>query len=76
MKSNEIEIHNFTIDTTRFPEVDFEITCSKGTYIRSIANDFGKKLDSGATLIALRRTKSGDFSIENAHQLETWIEAL
>ncbi|MBU2018319.1 MAG: tRNA pseudouridine(55) synthase TruB [Bacteroidetes bacterium] len=76
MKSNEIEIHAFTINTSRFPEVDFEITCSKGTYIRSIANDFGKKLKSGATLTALRRTKSGDFSIENAHQVEKWIDDL
>lgn len=76
LKTNSIEINSFTVDTSRFPEVDFEISCSKGTYIRSIANDFGKKLDSGATLIALRRTKSGDFSIENAHHVEDWIKNL
>lgn len=61
-----IEIHEFTIDAKSFPEVHFKITCSKGTYIRSMANDFGKLLCSGATLIALRRTNSGNFSVENA----------
>jgi len=76
LKPKSIEINSFTVDTTRFPEIDFEISCSKGTYIRSIAHDFGKKLDSGATLIALRRTKSGDLSIENAYQVEDWIENL
>lgn len=76
LKSNTIHISSFTIDTSRFPEVDFEIVCSKGTYIRSIAHDFGQKLDSGATLIALRRTKSGDFDIKDAFEVEKWIEEL
>lgn len=66
LNSVEVEIHEFTIDAKSFPEVHFKITCSKGTYIRSMAHDFGKLLHSGATLIALRRTNSGDFSIENA----------
>jgi|TARA_R110000737_G_scaffold17130_1_gene34578 tRNA pseudouridine55 synthase len=76
LKTNTIEIHSFTVDTSRFPEIDFEISCSKGTYIRSIANDFGEKLNSGATLIALRRTKSGDFDIKNAFEVEKWIAEL
>lgn len=76
MKQSQIEILNFNIDTTRFPEVDFQITCSKGTYIRSIASDFGTRLNSGATLIALRRTKSGNFTIENAKSVEEWIELI
>lgn len=76
LKSNTIHISSFTINAERFPEVDFELSCSKGTYIRSIANDFGKKLDSGATLIALRRTRSGDFDIKDALQLESWIAEL
>lgn len=63
LKSNTIHIRNFEIDASRFPEIDFKITCSKGTYIRSIASDFGKKLNSGGTLIALRRIASGNFSI-------------
>ena len=57
LKANAIEVAKFTIDASRFPEIDFEITCSKGTYIRSMAHDFGKLLDSGGTLIRLRRTK-------------------
>ncbi|MBP5982113.1 MAG: tRNA pseudouridine(55) synthase TruB [Fluviicola sp.] len=73
MKSNEIEIHSFTIDAQRFPEIDFEISCSKGTYIRSIAHDFGQKCESGASLIALRRTRSGSFSIADSKSVEDWI---
>jgi tRNA pseudouridine55 synthase len=76
MKQNEITIHSFTIDSTRFPEIDFEISCSKGTYIRSIASDFGKKLNSGATMIGLRRTVSGEFRIEDAKSVEEWIQII
>jgi tRNA pseudouridine55 synthase len=63
----EIEIHHFEIHTESFPEINFKITCSKGTYIRSMARDFGKLLNSGATLVALRRTNSGEHSVENAN---------
>lgn len=73
MKPNQIEIKEFTISTERFPEVDFYVKCSKGTYIRSIANDFGVKLNSGATLIALNRVQSGDFLLENAKSVDEWI---
>tara|TARA_R110002072_G_scaffold172042_2_gene325825 strand:+ start:2764 stop:3459 length:696 start_codon:yes stop_codon:yes gene_type:complete len=73
MKSNMITIHSFTIDTKNFPEVKFEITCSKGTYIRSIANDFGQKLNSGGTLIELRRTQSGEQNIKDSKTVEEWI---
>lgn len=73
MKPNKITIKAFSIDSSRFPEIDFKIHCSKGTYIRSIANDFGKKLNSGATLTALRRTHSGRFSIDDAKSVEEWI---
>ncbi|MFZ9587807.1 MAG: tRNA pseudouridine(55) synthase TruB [Crocinitomicaceae bacterium] len=76
MKQNEITIHSFRIDTSRFPEIDFEIACSKGTYIRSIAADFGKKLNSGATLIALRRIVSGNYHIENAKSVDAWIDLI
>ncbi len=74
LKSNTIEITDFKIDSSRFPEVDFEISCSKGTYIRSIAHDFGQKLGCGATLIALRRTKSGIYDIRDSKGVEEWIE--
>jgi len=74
LKANTVEIHAFSIDASRFPEVDFDISCSKGTYIRSIASDFGQKLGSGGTLIALRRTASGDNNVKNAQTVEEWIE--
>jgi len=73
LKSNTITISDFKVNLERFPEVDFEISCSKGTYIRSIAYDFGKALKSGGCLTALRRTKSGDLSIENAKSVDDWI---
>jgi tRNA pseudouridine55 synthase len=73
LRANRIAIDKFSVDKTRFPEIDFEITCSKGTYIRSIARDFGLALDSGATLIALRRTRSGEQAIEEALSVEDWI---
>ncbi|NBX80680.1 MAG: tRNA pseudouridine(55) synthase TruB [Flavobacteriales bacterium] len=76
MKRNLVTIERFEIKTERFPEIDFEITCSKGTYIRSIASDFGQKLNAGATLIALRRMQSGEFFIENSKTVEEWIKFL
>ncbi|SFT82337.1 tRNA pseudouridine synthase B [Lishizhenia tianjinensis] len=76
MRKNLINITSFTIDSSRFPEIDFEVSCSKGTYIRSIASDFGKKLESGGTLTALRRTKSGDFTIDTAKTVDEWLEII
>ena len=76
IKSHQIRISKFVVNTARFPEIDFEITCSKGTYIRSIAHDFGQKLNTGATLIALRRTQSGPFSVSNAKEVSHWIKAI
>lgn len=73
LKPNRIEILQFEVDPSNLPEVHFKITCSKGTYIRSIANDFGKKLGCGATLIALRRTESGEFSINQSKSVDEWI---
>lgn len=64
--SRKIEISEFEITRIALPEIDFRVVCSKGTYIRSLAFDFGKALQSGAHLTALRRTKIGDFSVENA----------
>jgi len=79
IKPNTISIQQFEINAERFPEIDFTIRCSKGTYIRTIAHDFGQKLKSGATLIKLIRTNSGDFSIQKATTIEEimqWIETL
>lgn len=61
-----ITIYEFEITRIDLPEVDFRVKCSKGTYIRSLANDFGKALNSGGHLSSLRRTKIGDFSVQNA----------
>lgn len=76
IKAHQITISKFTVNTERFPEIDFEIACTKGTYIRSIAQDFGQRLNAGATLIALRRTRSGTFSIDQAVSVEHWIEQI
>jgi tRNA pseudouridine55 synthase len=65
IKSRKITIHEFEITRIQLPEVDFRVTCSKGTYIRSLAFDFGLALQSGGHLSALRRTKIGDYSVEN-----------
>lgn len=64
--SRKTTIHEFEITRIALPEVDFRVVCSKGTYIRSLAYDFGLALNSGAHLTALRRTKIGAFSVENA----------
>jgi tRNA pseudouridine55 synthase len=74
MKSNRIEISDFQIDASQFPEIRFNVSCSKGTYIRSIAHDFGQKLSSGGTLIELRRVRSGEFLVEDAKSVEEWID--
>ena len=76
LKSNTINIKSFTVDASRFPEIDFEVRSTKGTYIRSLAHDFGKSLNSGATLVSLRRTMSGEFDLANAENLEEWIEKI
>lgn len=76
MKPNSVTIEDFKIDTSNLPNIAFEVTCSKGTYIRSIAHDFGARLQSGATLIELRRTRSGDLSINDAKSVDEWVELI
>lgn len=66
IKSREIEIKEFEITKIQMPLVEFRIVCSKGTYIRSIARDFGLALNSGAYLSSLRRTRIGNYSVEGA----------
>jgi tRNA pseudouridine55 synthase len=70
MRQALIHVYAFELTAIRLPEVDFKIRCSKGTYIRTIANDFGKRLDSGSHLSALRRTESAPFRIEDAKTME------
>ncbi len=74
LKANTITISDFKVSMDRFPEIDFEVSCTKGTYIRSIAYDFGKALNSGGVLTALRRTRSGELTLENSKTVDEWIE--
>ena len=76
IQSRKVTISAFEITRIAMPEVDFRVSCSKGTYIRSLANDFGIALDSGAHLSALRRTRIGEFSVENALSIDAFIDSL
>ena len=69
LKERQIKIYNFQIKKYNRPYAEFIIECSKGTYIRSIANDYGKSLKSGALLYSLKRTKIGKYSLENALEI-------
>lgn len=66
IQARRVSIPTFDITRCALPDIDFRIVCSKGTYIRSLARDFGVELDSGAHLTALRRTRIGEFLVENA----------
>jgi len=71
-----VSISKFEITKIDLPNVEFRVVCSKGTYIRSLAHDFGKALGNGAHLSALRRTRIGDFSVENAIGIEEFEKSL
>ncbi|HHT02733.1 MAG TPA: tRNA pseudouridine(55) synthase TruB [Bacteroidales bacterium] len=75
LKAKEIEIKEFEITSIDLPIVNFRIVCTKGTYIRSIARDFGLNLQSGAYLSSLCRTRIGDFYLKDATKIED-IETL
>jgi tRNA pseudouridine55 synthase len=72
----ELTIHSFEITKIDLPNVHFRVECSKGTYIRVIANDFGEKLGCGGVLGSLRRTEIGEFSVDNALTVEEFKERL
>ena len=76
IKARTVTISEFEITKINFPEVEFRVVCSKGTYIRSLAYDFGLALNSGAHLSALRRTKIGDFSVDKGVSIEGFIAEL
>lgn len=71
-----ITIFEFEITNIEFPFIDFRVQCSKGTYIRTLVNDFGQMLGCGAYMTALRRTKNGLFTIEDAWSLESLIKSI
>lgn len=74
LEPREITIKNFEIDTSHLPEVGFEVDCTKGTYIRSLAHDFGQALAVGAYLKKLVRTSVGSYQLKDAIDLDTFIK--
>ena len=76
IKSRQVEITEFEITNISGNNLEFRVICSKGTYIRSLAHDFGKALNSGAHLSVLRRTRIGDFKVENGLTPEEFIATL
>ena len=73
LEPRKIHISNFDIEHIRLPLVSFKVNCSTGTYIRSLANDFGTALGCGGYLSGLRRTAIGEFRVEDAMDMETFI---
>ena len=76
LRARNITISEFEITRTELPEVDFRVVCSKGTYIRSLANDFGIALNNAAYLSRLRRTRSGNFKAEDAWEVMELVNAI
>jgi tRNA pseudouridine55 synthase len=76
IESRKTTIHEFEITRIALPEVDFRVVCSKGTYIRSLAYDFGKAMSSGSHLTVLRRTKIGDYDVKNAIDITLFEDSL
>ncbi len=70
LEPRQVTIHRFELSNIQLPDADFVVECSKGTYIRSLAHDFGQSVQNGACLVALRRTKIGDFDVVNSLSLE------
>jgi len=76
IKARKIIIEAFEITTINLPKITFRVVCSKGTYIRSLAYDFGRALNSGAYLSELRRTKIGNFNVKNSIKIEEFVANL
>ncbi|KRD11741.1 pseudouridine synthase [Flavobacterium sp. Root901] len=76
IESRKTTIHEFEITRIELPEIDFRVVCSKGTYIRSLAYDFGKAMNSGSHLTVLRRTKIGEYDVKNAIDITLFEESL
>ncbi len=76
LRLRNVTITEFEITRIELPEVDFRVVCSKGTYIRSLVNDFGKALDNGAYLSKLTRTRSGNFKLQDAWEVMELVEVI
>lgn len=74
LQAREVKVHDFEIDAQEFPKIQFKVRCSKGTYIRSLAHDYGQALNNGGHLTALRRTEIGPYSIEDALSMEHFLQ--
>jgi len=76
LKPRGVTIREMDLTRVELPEVDFRVVCSKGTYIRSLANDFGRALNNGAYLSRLRRTRSGDYLVTNAYEVMELVNTI
>ncbi len=76
MRQALINIYEMELLEYALPEIKLRIVCSKGTYIRSLAREIGEKLDSGAYLASLRRTRSGGYRVENAQSIDEILETI
>ncbi|MEY2587689.1 MAG: hypothetical protein RLY11_1538, partial [Bacteroidota bacterium] len=76
MEPRSITISSFEITKIELPLVYFKVVCSTGTYIRSLANDFGAAIGCGGHLSSLRRTRIGSFKVDDAHSIESFIEEI
>ncbi len=76
LKSRQVKIHQFDLLNYDLPEIDFMVNCSKGTYIRTLVNDFGLAINNGAYMSSLRRTAIGKYSVNNAYLVDEIIEAI
>ena len=76
LQPRKITIHSFEITSIQLPVVEFKIVCSTGTYIRSIAHDFGAAIGCGAYLSSLRRTSIGDCKVEDAYSVNSFLQTL
>ncbi len=76
LNARPITVSEFEITKIELPEIQFRVVCSTGTYIRSLAHDYGQALGCGAYLSSLRRTKIGEYNVEAAPSVEEWLEYL
>lgn len=76
IKAREVNVEKFEITNINIPKIEFRVVCSKGTYIRSLANDFGEKLSCGAYLSKLRRIQVGNFKLDEAYKISNFEEKI
>ncbi|MFC2123968.1 tRNA pseudouridine(55) synthase TruB [Bacteroidota bacterium] len=75
LEPREVEVYSLEVTNVRLPEVYFHLKCSKGFYVRSLARDFGETLGTGAYLSELRRTRIGNYSVDDAWKIEDFVNS-